>query len=359
MIFTQRPCTTTRDVLTKRLLSRMILCGLSFAVPVAAAAAPGAVVHALLFYSPTCSSCEKLRAGTLPVIEKRYGAQLQITQVNIWDKYGYLLYTDAVDELGIPQQREGIPTIILGDRVLVGEKEISEALPGLVDEGLARGGVPWPKLELFVPPTPGAGAAADSLPSLGERIRRDPVGNSLPFAVLAAMAAAVIFVGLRTTAVQRLRTFGSVPGGTSALAVTLLAVAGFAISAYLTFVELGGGKPFCPIGNCDAVQSSSFARVGGVVPLGVIGATGYAAILLTFTASRFSRSIRLRLSSHLVLAGLVAAGFVFSVYLTVLQPLVIGSTCLWCLASAAVMTALFVVVGKDLPQVIASAETTA
>jgi uncharacterized membrane protein len=36
-----------------------------------------------------------------------------------------------------------------------------------------------------------------------------------------------------------------------------------------------------------------------------------------------------------------AIGMLFSIYLTFLEPFVIGATCAWCLASAVIMTALF------------------
>ena len=38
---------------------------------------------------------------------------------------------------------------------------------------------------------------------------------------------------------------------------------------------------------------------------------------------------------------MAAFGVLFSVYLTFLEPFVIGATCAWCLTSAILMTALF------------------
>lgn len=35
-------------------------------------------------------------------------------------------------------------------------------------------------------------------------------------------------------------------------------------------------------------------------------------------------------------------GVLFSIYLTYLEPFVIGATCIWCLGSAVVMTGLFI-----------------
>ncbi|HMQ29744.1 MAG TPA: vitamin K epoxide reductase family protein, partial [Chloroflexaceae bacterium] len=42
----------------------------------------------------------------------------------------------------------------------------------------------------------------------------------------------------------------------------------------------------------------------------------------------------------LALLLLTGAGTLFSIYLTFLEPFVIGASCMWCLSSAALMTAL-------------------
>jgi uncharacterized membrane protein len=44
--------------------------------------------------------------------------------------------------------------------------------------------------------------------------------------------------------------------------------------------------------------------------------------------------------ARLALAAGAAAGVAFSIYLTFLEPFVIGATCLWCLSSAVIVTAL-------------------
>jgi uncharacterized membrane protein len=63
-------------------------------------------------------------------------------------------------------------------------------------------------------------------------------------------------------------------------------------------------------------------------------------ILLTWGLGR-SGNQRLANYSHLILLGLTSFGILFSVYLTFLEPFVIGATCAWCLTSAIIMTALF------------------
>jgi len=43
---------------------------------------------------------------------------------------------------------------------------------------------------------------------------------------------------------------------------------------------------------------------------------------------------------------MTAFGTLFSIYLTFLEPFVIGATCLWCLSSAVIMTTLFILALK-------------
>lgn len=45
---------------------------------------------------------------------------------------------------------------------------------------------------------------------------------------------------------------------------------------------------------------------------------------------------------HLLVWGLAAGGVAFSIYLTFLEPFVIGATCMWCINSAVAMTLILV-----------------
>ena len=171
---------------------------------------------------------------------------------------------------------------------------------------------------------------------LADRILGDPRGNGLAILVLAGMAAAV----LRSVPVLRRwrpATF------TSHLdwANPLLALAGLGVAAYLAHVEVRGIEAVCgPVGDCNTVQQSEYARLFGVLPIGVLGVVGFAAIIVTWAVRRWATgwySTR----AALALLALTAFGTLFSIYLTFLEPFVIGATCLWCLSSAAIMTALY------------------
>jgi uncharacterized membrane protein len=122
--------------------------------------------------------------------------------------------------------------------------------------------------------------------------------------------------------------------------VPLLALIGLGVAIYLAFVETSGTEAVCgPVGDCNAVQQSEWAKLFGVIPIGVIGVAGYAVVLAAWAAARLG-SGRLADRSRVALLAGAVAGVAFSVYLTFLEPFVIGATCMWCLGSAVVVTLL-------------------
>lgn len=115
-------------------------------------------------------------------------------------------------------------------------------------------------------------------------------------------------------------------------ALLVWALAGIGIAAYLTYVHYRGLSPICAIDHgCEKVQSSRYAKVGGV-PVPLIGLIGYVAIF----ASLLVRGEAARLAT----AGMALGGFAFSVYLTGLELFEIHAICQWCVGSAIVMTSI-------------------
>ena len=113
------------------------------------------------------------------------------------------------------------------------------------------------------------------------------------------------------------------------------------VAGYLAYVETAHVEAVCgPVGDCNTVQQSEYARLFGILPIGVLGLVGYVMILLAWGVERWANR---QLSGYASLAifGMAAFGLLFSIYLTFLEPFVIGATCAWCLTSAVVMTALF------------------
>ncbi|MGK7311784.1 MAG: hypothetical protein ACN0LA_06045, partial [Candidatus Longimicrobiales bacterium M2_2A_002] len=71
-------------------------------------ATPGATVHAVLFYSPTCPHCREVMTEGLPPIIERYGPALEIAGVNTATTGGQSLFRAAIEALAIPPAQVGV-----------------------------------------------------------------------------------------------------------------------------------------------------------------------------------------------------------------------------------------------------------
>lgn len=164
-------------------------------------------------------------------------------------------------------------------------------------------------------------------------------GFALAMVVIAGMVAGLVFVGVM---LWRASTGKPVPPRPTwlELAIPVLALIGLSVACYLSYVETQLVEAFCgPVGDCNAVQSSPYARLFGVIPIGVLGVLGYLTILAAWTWGRF-RSNRWSKPMYWVIFVLALIGTLFSLYLTYLEPFVIKAVCMWCLSSAVIMTLL-------------------
>ena len=127
----------------------------------------------------------------------------------------------------------------------------------------------------------------------------------------------------------------------------MLPVPGLGTAGHLTYVQLFGLEPVCGgLGDCEAVPTRIYSELLGV-PVGAWGLLSYIALLVIYLVKR---------SNWRDLGGLARQGFflltligvVFSAYLTYLEIFVIHAICPWCVASAVVMTILFVLAIVDL-----------
>lgn len=127
----------------------------------------------------------------------------------------------------------------------------------------------------------------------------------------------------------------------------VLILLGIGIAGYLTYVKLVGLEPVCGgLGDCESVQSSRYSVLLGV-PVAVWGLLSYLALLVIFFVKRSNwRDLGNLARQGFFLVTLI--GVVFSAYLTYLEIFVIHAICPWCVASAVVMTILFVLALIDL-----------
>lgn len=173
-------------------------------------------------------------------------------------------------------------------------------------------------------------------PTMLDNFSRDPVANSIAVLVLLAMIGSIIAVVVYFLGDSERRGWRwpkwSVP---------LLAILGLGVSLYLLYVEATGANAVCgPTGDCNAVQHSPYARLFGIIPVGLMGAAGYIAMLIAWLIAGYGPD-RLRKAMTLAVWGMAWFGIAFTVYLTFLEPFVIGATCMWCISSAIIITLIF------------------
>jgi uncharacterized membrane protein len=447
-------------------VARLALLTLIFMIWQAPAIDQGPVVRAVLFFSPTCPHCHKVINEDLPVIFRRFGGdarvwfdqqkpreevafylvsngQLEILLVDASLPAGNSVFNASTEALRIPDDRGGVPRLVVADSMLLGSFEIPNILPTLIEAGLAEGGIDWPDIEGLAPalaafptlqplageepegepvadagtepeaeaervadpgtePVPEMETAPDSVateaspeaspetgatgagpetmeaagteaaettegpaatvteadsagvaeaapgetdlsmiavrrPGMLEMYRRDPVGNGFSVAVLIGMLLSLFAV----------YSMSRQPGTARepSLAIPVLSLVGILVAGYLSYIESTGAQAVCgPVGDCNTVNQSEYAVLFGV-PVGVLGLAGYVAIVGAWLMSRRGSGAAADWAKVALLA-LAALGTLFSVYLTFLEPFVIGATCAWCLTSAVVMTLLMLLAAR-------------
>jgi uncharacterized membrane protein len=330
----------------RKILTSLIALLLVFIVPAGARAASDteqAVVHAVLFWSSGCSYCEQTLTSVLPSIQDKYQSQLNIQLVELASSKDVDALYAFGEALGLAKEKIAVPFMLIDQNVLVGVDEIRNKLPGLIDSYLANGGVGYMDspilnemlqkgvdyatsdryLHLATPATTQANAA----------------GMTLAWVVMVLMWLALIFAIVMLVRAFQGKELGSLNSVVD-FVLPILCLIGLGASIYLTYVEITHTRALCgPVGDCNTVQSSPYAKLFGFLPIALVGAIGYVAILAAWLWRHFRQDTLSKMASPAMYA-MALFGTFFSIYLTYLELLVIHAVCIWCLASAIIITAL-------------------
>lgn len=134
-------------------------------------------------------------------------------------------------------------------------------------------------------------------------------------------------------------------GGTIRWSISLaLAIAGTADAVYLTVVHYDTTALVCGLGNCETVQTSRYAEIGGI-PIAILGVLMYLAITILGFA-RFRAPARVDLLT-LVIFAIALAGTAYAAYLTYLEIAVIKAICQWCVVSALLTLSILLLEGAN------------
>ena len=332
-------------------------------------------VRAVMFWTETCGHCRYMLDEVLPPLQSKYGEQLEIFLIELKsaEDFDRLYQTAAI--LGIDKDDVGVPFLVIGDQVLKGSAQIPAELPGLIEQYLAQGGVDYPNLPTLAdilpasaptasaegmcnPPTScpeGASATQTGTPLIVAQspanqvpeqqvnvpIEAAPLSNGFTLAifVMIGMIVSLLFAGVAfvrgAPALPRIFSMHWIE-----TALPVLCLIGLGVAGYLAYVETQAVQAVCgPVGDCNAVQSSPYARLFGIFPVGVLGIAGYLAILAAWFYPRLRRD-RVAPYMPVIIFGMTIFGVLFSLYLTFLEPFVIQAVCTWCIISAVIMTLL-------------------
>ncbi len=125
-------------------------------------------------------------------------------------------------------------------------------------------------------------------------------------------------------------------------AIALLSLAGLFVALYLWLYKIGLiGSLTCGTGGCEVVQTSRYAVFLGL-PVALYGVLGYGVVLGVSLAGLQPRWLGRR-GPTLVLTALATLGVLFTAYLNYLTVFRIHAVCRWCVASAAIITVIWLI----------------
>lgn len=319
----------------------LIIFVLALCVKPAQAQSSQPVVRAVMFWMAGCPHCEDVIANVLPPLQEKYGAQFDLFMIEVKGQQDVDLLYRVAESYKLSKQQTGVPFLIIGDQVLVGSDQVREQLPALVEDFLIRGGLDFPAnpiladlLSISASPTPLSLTAVPQAVSQPVEKNRNN-GFTLAAVVMVGMVSAILYalISLLTGKLHFQAAWMN-------SAIPWVSLVGLFVAAYLTYVETQSVKAICgPIGDCNAVQSSSYARVWGVLPVGLLGVLGYIAILAAWWIGRQNWGW-LSAYAPVAMFGMALFGTIISVYLTYLEIYVIKAVCIWCVSSAVIITLL-------------------
>ncbi len=335
-----------------------ILTGIRLPESFAQTQRPPGFASAVIFYSPECPHCHQVIEDILIPLKFQFPESLQIFGIDSTSTAGSLVFQNYIETFNISSYRQGVPALIVGNTVLVGEEIEHQAVP-VIEDALSSGGAALPDIPGLLPDASASGSQVDLKPieSVRDEFLRTPpaapqtqaedletADKILGLTVLLILIISLFFFFLRVS------KFGinSIPkGGNPRIPfyLFLLVIAGLAISLYLSYVEIKQVDALCgPIGECNRVQESSFSRIFGF-PVAGLGAVHYFIffVLLWLYRKGAGGFVRILLLGLLFLA---LTAVMYSIFLTSLEIWVIHAVCAWCLGSAFISAAILMVLSK-------------
>lgn len=123
--------------------------------------------------------------------------------------------------------------------------------------------------------------------------------------------------------------------------IAVLAFAGFLVALHISQKKQKKKPLICPMrSDCNTVVNSDYSKFFGV-PVELFGMYYYLIILFSYIIIAFLPSV-LPVIFLLIISFVSIGAFLFSLYLICVQIFLLKTYCFWCLISAFISTAIFV-----------------
>jgi uncharacterized membrane protein len=130
------------------------------------------------------------------------------------------------------------------------------------------------------------------------------------------------------------------------MVLAVLALCGTLLAAYLALHDLGYiGTLACGSGSCELVQTSKWATFLGIKV--AVWGVGYYLTLFALAVAGTHEGLADDRRVPALLLGLAAWGVLFTGWLTYTELFLIHAICRWCVGSATIVVALFVLALLD------------
>ncbi len=134
---------------------------------------------------------------------------------------------------------------------------------------------------------------------------------------------------------------------TRRMIIAVLSLAGVFLATYLTLYKLGYLETLaCGTGSCEVVQASKWSKLFGQ-PVALWGVGFYLAMFGVAFTGTLARYVESR-AIGVALALMSGSGVLFSGWLTYIEVARLHAICRYCVGSALIVTALFVLSALDL-----------
>ena len=105
-----------------------------------------AKVHGYYFYSNTCSHCLDILANILEPLQAENPGQIDMRLLELGTPEYYRVLLAVEEAYDVKPEQRGLPTVVLGDQILIGEAPNKENLAEIIKTGIAGSGIAFPEI---------------------------------------------------------------------------------------------------------------------------------------------------------------------------------------------------------------------